>query len=157
MSTDAITLRRRSRHAPLTAAAQPKLLWCAALLAGGLYLAIYLWLAPKISWAAPDFACFYRAGRMVLSGAGAHIYDLAAERRFDALLAPEVLRPGQHLTSLPFVFAPQSLLLLAPLAALPYTAARALCFTISAGAMLALPLLLRRALHLSDTAIALGL
>ena len=157
MSTDAVALRRRSRGVPYAAAARPKLLWCAALLAVGLYLAIYLWLAPKISWAAPDFACFYRAGRMVLSGAGAQIYDLAAEGRFDALLAPEVLRPGQHFTSLPFVFAPPSLLLLAPLAALPYTAARALCFAISAGAMLALPLVLRRALHLGDTATALAL
>src|SRR3982751_797758 len=109
------TSQRGLRVAPYAATrlrSQP--LFIAALLATGLYLLSYFWLAPRIFWAAPDFACFYRAGRMVLSGAGAQVYDLAAQQRFDDVLAPEVLRPGQHPTSLPFVFAPASLLVLAP-------------------------------------------
>src|ERR1700756_3266662 len=60
-----------------------------ALLALALYFATFLWLAPRIFWTAPDFACFYRAGRMVLRGAGAQVYDLPPHQRFESMLAAE--------------------------------------------------------------------
>jgi hypothetical protein len=89
---------------------------------------------------------------MVLSGGGAQVYDLAAEQRFDTALASEVLRPGQSLASLPFVFAPFSLLVLAPLAALPFVTAQAFWLVLNIAALLAVPLVFRRHFGLSDTA-----
>jgi len=119
-----------------------------AAIAIGCYALIFCELRPRVFWANPDFAGFYRAGRMVLAGDGRQVYDLASQRAYDHKLQASLLRPGQRMVTLPFLFAPYTLLLFAPIARLPYGAAEATWFALNVCAILAVPLLLRERFRL---------
>lgn len=93
-----------------------------------------------------DFGCFYRAGRMVLSDSGANIYDLRDQQRFDEQLGMQSFDASGRFVSLPFVFAPFSLVWFAPLASLPYAQAEAVWYAVNVALLLILPLLLQRRL-----------
>jgi hypothetical protein len=97
------------------------------------YAGIFLWVKPRLFHGNADFACFYRAGRMVLAGEGARIYDLAAEKVSDERWRSEFVQRGQDFHSLPFVFPPFSLALFAPLACLSYVKAELLWYVINVG------------------------
>lgn len=118
------------------------------------YALIWVWLKPAVfSAKASDFSCFYRAGRMVIAGDGAHVYDLAAQREYDQRLGTGAVDQG-HQFSLPFVFPPYTLAMFAPLSYLPYRAAEFVWYALNVGMLLALPFVLRRSLASSDKAIA---
>ncbi len=104
-----------------------------------------------------DFSCFYRAGRMVVSGDGARVYDLNAERRYDARLNTQFVEAKGHSPALPFVFAPFVLLLFAPLSRLPYSQAELVWYWVNAGMLLALPFVLRRRLGWGDRGLIVAL
>ena len=104
-----------------------------------------------------DFSCFYRAGRMAVAGDGSQIYDLQAERSYDQRLGTSFIDGHGRRFSLPFVFPPYVLVLLAPLACLPYRMAELVWFTANAGMLLALPFALPSAFSRSHQTIAAGL
>ena len=133
------------------------LLLLAAAVAIAGYAAIWLWFQPIVfSTTQTDFACFHRAGRMVMAGDGARVYDLAAQREYDQRLGTSFVLQGRQF-SLPFVFPPYTLALFAPLSLLPYRAAQFLWFAANAGMLLLLPLVLRKSLRSSSTSIAVQL
>ncbi|WP_324806465.1 glycosyltransferase family 87 protein [Sphingomonas sp. LY29] len=81
-----------------------------AALFGGVILNVF-WILltdPK----AVDFLAYWAAGKMVLGGAGADIYDIAAHRAVESL----VVEPGL----MPFPYPPPFALLVAPFGALPF-------------------------------------
>lgn len=120
-----------------------------------LYALIWSWFKPILfSASKSDFSCFYRAGRMVMAGDGARVYDLAAQQAFDQRLGTTfVAKQGQPF-SLPFVFPPYTLALFAPLSCLPYRVAEFVWYVANVGMLLALPLVLRISLAASDRTIA---
>lgn len=91
-----------------------------------------------------DFGCFYRAGRMVLAGEGARVYDLKAEHDFDKELGMQSFDGAGYFVSLPFMFAPFSLACFTPLACLDYAEAEFAWYVLTVAMLLAVPLLLRR-------------
>lgn len=101
-----------------------------------------------------DFACFYRAGRMVVAGEGSQVYDLEAERRYDQQLSTSFVDVHGHWFSLPFVFPPYSLALFAVLSCLPYRLAEFVWYLANVGMLLALPFALPRTLGWKNKAIA---
>lgn len=104
-----------------------------------------------------DFSCFYRAGRMVLAGDGAQVYNLNAERYYDARLNTAFVDAAGHRFSLPFVFAPFVLLLFAPLSRLPYSQAELVWYWFNVALLLALPFVLRRRLSWGTRGLTLAL
>ena len=96
----------------------------------------------------PDFSCFYRAGRMLLGGRGSDIYNLAAEQAFDESLKSQVAVPGRLFYTLPFVFTPPTLLVFAPLAALPYQSADLVWLIMNVAILIAVPIFVSTALGL---------
>jgi hypothetical protein len=117
----------------------------AVLIAIAGYLALWMCVKPSVfRHSKSDFGTFFRAGRMVLAGAGPCVYDLAAESRYDDALGTKSVDTEGSSVSLPFVFAPFALIFYAPLALLPYKAAKAVWYAANAAMLLALPLLLRK-------------
>jgi Glycosyltransferase family 87 len=111
------------------------------------YGAIWGCFKPQVfSGVKADFSCFYRAGRMVVSGDAARVYDLHAERQYDSQLHTSFVDAAGHSFSLPFVFAPFVLLLFAPLSLLPYSQAEPVWYGMNVGMLLAVPFVLRRKL-----------
>lgn len=104
-----------------------------------------------------DFPCFYRAGRMVVTGDGARVYDLNAERQYDARLNTSFVDAGGHSFSLPFVFAPFVLLVFAPLSRLPYSEAELIWYCANVCMLLALPFVLRRRLGWDNRGVVFAL
>ena len=104
-----------------------------------------------------DFSCFYRAGRMVLAGDGARVYELNAERRYDARLKTSFVDSGGHSFSLPFVFAPFVLVVFAPLSLLPYPQAELLWYGMNVGMLLTFPFLVRNRLRWNQRTLILAL
>jgi hypothetical protein len=100
----------------------------------------------------PDFTCFYRAGRMVLAGRGADVYNLAAEQAFDTSLKAQLSAPGKPFYTRPFVFPPPTLLIFGPLAALPYHAADLIWLGLNIAILLAASTYLSNALVLGTGA-----
>ena len=140
-----MTRRSHSRISILLAAA-------AAILS---YALIWFWFKPMVFCATKsDFSCFYRAGRMVIAGDGARVYDLAAQRDYDRRLGTSFVDGQGRQFSLPFVFPPYALALFAPLSRLPYRSAEFVWYVLNAGMLLALPFVLRRSLASSDKTIA---
>src|SRR5277367_4077007 len=130
------------------------LLLLAAAVAIAGYALLWVWLKPIVfSAKTSDFSCFYRAGRMVIAGDGARVYDLAAQREYDQRLGSSFVLQGRQF-SLPFVFPPYTLALFAPLSRLPYRAAEFLWYAANAGMLLMLPLVLRKSLRSSSTSLA---
>jgi hypothetical protein len=85
----------------------------AALFAGTIAaVCVILWQQPKIV----DFVTFWAAGRMVLGGHAAAIYDIAAHHAVERSAVPDV-------GNLPFAYPPPFALLVAPFALLPFGAA----------------------------------
>src|SRR5215472_4166820 len=96
---------------------------CAIVLAMAGYVLLWSGFKPVVfSGVKADFSCFYRAGRMVAVGDGAQVYDLAAQSRYDRGLGSEFVDGSGRRFSLPFVFPPYALALLA----LPFVLRRAL-------------------------------
>ena len=119
----------------------------ASLVATALAVLGYCWIwtnfKPTVfSHTRSDFSCFYRAGRMAADGNASRVYDLAAERQYDQQLGTSVVDGLGHSSSLPFVFPPYSLALLAPLSRLPYPAAELCWYLINVAMLLALPFVL---------------
>lgn len=119
----------------------------AVVIAVACYSFIFTHLRPQIpahdsGYSNNDFSCFYRAGKMALSGQGRNIYDIEAEKAFDVSLQAEVVKPGQNFLSMAFLFPPFTLLLYAPIAALPYHRAELLCNVLNVAALIACPLVL---------------
>jgi hypothetical protein len=100
----------------------------------------------------PDFSCFYRAGRMFLAGHGRDIYNLAAERAFDGLLKGQLSAPGKPFYTEPFVFTPPTVLIFAPLAALPYHSADLIWLALNIAILIAVPVFLSKPLGLGTGA-----
>jgi Glycosyltransferase family 87 len=122
------------------------------------YLFVGLRVAPSVfARSKNDFACFYRAGRMVVAGEGFRVYELPAEREYDDALGTKTVGADGKSVSLPFVFAPFTLLLFAPLAELPYRQADFAWYTLNAAILLALPFLLRKRLDLGPAAVVFAL
>jgi hypothetical protein len=78
-----------------------------------------------------DFPALYRAGRMIWSGERLHLYDPAAQERFD-----RAMFPGRETATNYFYHPPAELLLLGPLALLSYKAAYFLWAVLSTGLLL---------------------
>ena len=95
-----------------------------------------------------DFSCFYRAGRMFLAGRGGDIYNLAAEQAFDGSLMGQLAVPGKLFYTLPFVFTPPTLLIFAPLAALPYQLADLVWLVLNVTILIAMPVFISTILRL---------
>lgn len=92
----------------------------AVLIAIAGYLVLWLCVKPSVfARSRSDFGTFYRAGSMVLRGDGHQVYDLAAEGKYDDALGTGAVDTEGNSVSLPFVFAPFSLAVYAPLALLP--------------------------------------
>ncbi len=104
-----------------------------------------------------DFSCFYRAGRMVLAGDGARVYELNAERRYDARLKTSFVDSGGHSFSLPFVFAPFVLVVFAPPSLLPYPQAEVFWYGMNVGMLLTFPFLVRNRLRWNQRTLILAL
>lgn len=133
----------------------------AALSCAGI-LAVTIYLGVSNRWKATlpgnnDFTCFYRAGRMVISGQGADVYDIAQEQRFDEQLAPAIAKPGKPFYTLPYLFSPPSLAIFAPLATLSYGTADAVWLTFNLALLLLLPLALCHLLRLGTAATCFAL
>ena len=77
-----------------------------------------------------DYPAFYGAGRIVLAGDGAHLYDPARQAA-----EQQNLFAGDHGGFLSFAYPPQVAALYAPLAALPYRASYLLATALSAAAV----------------------
>jgi hypothetical protein len=105
----------------------------------------------------PDFSCFYRAGRMVLAGDGARIYDLNTEQRYDSRLKTSFVDSSGHSFSLPFVFAPFVLVVFAPLSLLPYRQSELLWYGINVGMLLTFPFLVWNRLRWNQRTLILAL
>jgi hypothetical protein len=130
----------------------------AVLIAIAGYLVLSICVKPSVfRHSKSDFGTFYRAGRMVLAGAGPCVYDLAAESRYDDALGTKSVDAEGSSVSLPFVFAPFALTFYAPLALLPYKAAEAVWYAANAGMLFALPLLLWKHRVLSTKTCAFAL
>lgn len=88
--------------------------FAAAILFGGIIAAVcwVIWTQPR----SVDFLAFWAAGRMVLEGAGAAIYDVEAHRAVERLAVAEV-------RLMPFPYPPPFALIVAPFGALSYGAA----------------------------------
>jgi hypothetical protein len=122
------------------------------------YLFLNLRVVPSVfARSKNDFACFYRAGRMVVTGEGYRVYELSAEREYDDALGTKSVGADGKAVSLPFVFAPFTLVLFAPLAELSFQQAAFVWYTLNVAILLALPFLLRRRLDLSPNTLALTL
>jgi len=133
-------------------------IYAAAVAAIVAYVFIWTWFKPIVfSTTKSDFSCFYRAGRMVIAGDGAKIYDLEAQLAYDQRLGTTFVDGQGQQFSLPFVFPPYTLALFAPLSCLPYRAAELVWYVANVGMLLALPFLLPRRVGSSDKAIAAGL
>jgi hypothetical protein len=110
------------------------------------YAVIFCWVRPQIFWANSDFACFYRAGKMVAVGDGARVYDFGAQRTYDARWRSALLQPNQQFRPMPYAFAPFSLWLFAPLGRLPYAMAERVWYAVNVSLLLATVFLLHRRL-----------
>lgn len=89
-----------------------------------------------------DFSAFFIAGRMVLQGDAAMLYDFAAQKRvYDGLIAPVVSQGFA-----PFVSPPFFALAMAPLALLPYELALTLWWLLSLATLAVVARWLGRAL-----------
>jgi hypothetical protein len=131
---------------------------CAIVLAMAGYVLLWSGFKPVVfSGVKADFSCFYRAGRMVAVGDGAQVYDLAAQSRYDRGLGSEFVDGSGRRFSLPFVFPPYALAVLAPMSRLPYRWAELMWFAANAGMLLALPFVLRRALRWDDKPVVAAL
>jgi hypothetical protein len=119
----------------------------AALLAATIYWLVFS-AREQILHGNTDFSCFYRAGRMVLTGQGSEVYDLSAEQAFDAGLRPQIENHGQPFYTLPYVFTPPSLALFTPLALLPYRTAETVWFLFNIAVLIGVPFVLSVELEL---------
>ncbi len=118
-------------------------------MAAAIYTAVFFYWEPTLLQANNvDFFCFWRAGKMVLTGNGSQVYNFDEERKFDERIAPQIFPLEANPYSLPFLFTPPSLLLFAPLAALPYRQAEVVRFAANVAILLLLPIWLGRKLHL---------
>lgn len=122
------------------------------LLVAAYWIGMFLSLRPGVLRGVTDFSGFYAAGKMVLTGHSSEVYYYPAEVEAQRPFVVEGRSPV-----LPFVFAPYSLAIFAPLAALPYGQAVLIWFCINVGFLLAIPFLLQSRLHLTDKQIALAL
>ncbi|MGC2108418.1 MAG: glycosyltransferase family 87 protein [Candidatus Korobacteraceae bacterium] len=104
------------------------------------YTLNYLYLRPVVLRTNPtvDFSCYYRSGKMVVSGAAAKIYDVSAQRQYDRELQKEIA-PGKWLEYRPFNYPPFVLLVFAPLSLLPYHQAELAWYSLNAAMLLSLP------------------
>lgn len=75
-----------------------------------------------------DFVAYYSAGKLVLAGHGASLYDFAVMRHTQARLTAPLRMPGGVS---PFLYPPWFALVVAPLSAVPYTAAYILWFALN--------------------------
>ena len=124
----------------------------------GCYSLCWSGLKPKVfSGVQADFSCFYRAGRMVLAGDGTRVYDLNAERLYDARLKTSFVDSGGHSFSLPFVFAPFVLVVFAPLSLLPYRQSELLWYGMNVGILLTFPFLIRNRLRWNQRTLIIAL
>ena len=143
-----------SRIASLDGQLAGEVFWSVAL-AAVIYFFALVFMRPTFIKANPDFSCFYRAGRMVATGHGAQVYDLSAQRRFDAMLRPDITTAGHRMFTMPFVFAPSSLVIFAPLSLLPYRAADLIWSALNIFLLIATSLFFSHQLHLSRAATCL--
>ena len=120
------------------------------MLAATCYAMIFLYFIPRVLSTNHDFACFYRAGKMVLTGNGALVYNLPAQAHFDEVWHSQLNLSERYFPTLPYVFTPHSLLIFAPLALLPYGKSEILWYALNAAALLAMPLVLRSQRMLGD-------
>ncbi|MGH7777350.1 MAG: glycosyltransferase 87 family protein [Candidatus Dormibacterales bacterium] len=100
-----------------------RLALAAAALAAAEFAAFYLltWLRfLGGSLRGPDFFSFYAAARLLLARGGAHVYDMAAQMHFQALVTGA---PPARQILLPYIHPPYYTLLIAPLGLLPYRGA----------------------------------
>ena len=135
-----------------------KAIAAAVLIAFAGYMFLNLRIAPSVFGRSKnDFACFYRAGRMVLEGDGYRIYELSAERDYDDMLGTKSVDADGNAISLPFVFAPFTLVLFVPIAELPFRQAAFVWYTLNVAILLALPFLFRRSLDLGPKALVVTL
>jgi len=110
---------------------------------------IFVSLEPGILIGVSDFSGFYAAGKMVLTGHSSQVYDYRAEVEAQRPFVVEGRSPV-----LPFVFAPYSLALFAPLATLSYPHAVVVWFAINIAILLAIPFLLRHRLQTTNKYLA---
>lgn len=94
----------------------------------------------------PDFACYYRPAKMIVSGDGAKIYDLHAQHEYDARLQAEVVATGQRFDSRHFIAVPFILLAFIPLTYLSYPHAELTWYVLNVCMLLGLPFVLRHIL-----------
>lgn len=101
---------------------------CTALLVGLLVSYVSLVATGNAGPLQTDFVAYYSAAHLVITGAGSHIYNLAAFGRYErALVHPLTVRNGV----LPYVYPPYMAILTAPLGALSYGTAWLLWFGIN--------------------------
>jgi hypothetical protein len=122
------------------------LVWLAALAALAVYAFIFFYVRTHVFHGNSDFACFYRAGKMLRAGETGNIYNLAVETQYDRRWASEYAVAGRDFPTYPFVSPPFFLLVLGGLARLSYAHAWAVWSTANVAMLLGIPLLLRNAL-----------
>ena len=112
------------------------------------YTLNYLYLRPLLLRVnpTPDFACYYRPAKMIVSGDGAKIYDLHAQHEYDARLQAEVVATGQRFDSRHFIAVPFILLAFIPLTYLSYPHAELTWYVLNVCMLLGLPFVLRHIL-----------
>ena len=118
----------------------------AALMALACYAFLFFYVRPHIFRGNSDFAFYYRAGKMLKAGYGANVYDLNAERAYDAKWGGEYTAPGRNFSSYPFVASPFILLIFGPLACLSYSHAWTVWYAANVSMLLGIPFLLRSVL-----------
>ena len=112
------------------------------LVAVGVYAVLFFVVRPYIFHGNSDFACFYRAGKMVQVGDAANVYNLAVETQYDARWSGQYGLPNRGFASYPFVSPPFTLAVFAAMAGLPYWTAWALWCAANFAMLLAIPFLL---------------
>ena len=115
------------------------------------WLALFLKLSVSIFGGMTDFSVLYCSGRMVAAGDGSQIYNYEAQRLAQLPFAA----PGTIV--LPYVFPPYILLLFVPFSLLPYKAAVVLWYALNSALLVSIPLLLRKALVLTDWQLSLSI
>jgi len=97
-----------------------RILICLALIVGILFQFGVAWTLRKhIALGFSDFAVYYTAGKIIVTGDGAHLYDLATQARVEGTFTAR----SNAVSFLPYIHAPFEAVLFAPLAIFSYSTA----------------------------------
>jgi hypothetical protein len=118
----------------------------AVLMALSCYGFLFFYVRPHIFRGNSDFACFYRAGKMLALGETANIYNLDVETQYDRKWASEYAVPGKGFPTYPFVSPPFLLLIFGALGRLSYAHAWGVWCAANVGLLFGIPFLLRSVL-----------